>query len=240
MLNLIEAPFASPEETLAADEVLLDLCEADPGFETLRFWVPDRFFVVVGYGNQVEAEVDTGFCQTAGIPVLRRPSGGGTVLQGPGCLNYCLTLRFDPTGPLCSISAANRWIMERNRAALQAVLGQPVEVQGHTDLTVGGRKFSGNAQRRLKHALLFHGSLLLDMDLDLIAKTLRMPSRQPAYRNHRPHTEFVTNLHVPGSAIREALVQAWDAIPFQGALPRERVQALAREKYSTPAWNRRF
>src|SRR6266496_1909173 len=137
-----------------------------------------QYFVVVGYANRVATEVNVPFCQDNGVPVLRRCSGGGTVLQGPGCLNYSLVLPIDAAPPLASISGANRFILERHRDAIGAATGLPITVEGHTDLALRGRKFSGNAQRRKRTHLLFHGGFLLDFDLRLLTALLRMPPRQ--------------------------------------------------------------
>ena len=163
----------SAEENLACDEVLLDLCDEGDAGEVIRFWEPAQYFVVVGYGNKLATEVNLPFCQLNTIPVLRRCSGGGTVLQGPGCLNYSLILRLEAAGPLQSISTTNTFILKRHQSALAALLQAPVEAQGHTDLAIGGLKFSGNAQRRTRHSVLFHGSFLLDLDIDLVEKALR-------------------------------------------------------------------
>src|SRR5258708_4722571 len=86
--------FPSPEENLACDEALLESAEAGPGFELLRVWEPAAYFVVVGYANKAAAEANLPFCKANDIPVLRRCTGGGTVLQGPGCINYSLILRI--------------------------------------------------------------------------------------------------------------------------------------------------
>ena len=80
----------TPEENLACDEVLLDICEAGRLEGVLRFWEPAQHFVVLGYANRAAREANLEFCRSAGIRVLRRCSGGGAVLQGPGCLNYSL------------------------------------------------------------------------------------------------------------------------------------------------------
>jgi lipoate-protein ligase A len=158
----------SPAENLACDEALLDGAEAGQSGEVLRFWEAAQYFVVVGYANRVREEVNLEFCRQEGIPVLRRCTGGGTVLQGPGCLNYSLVLCSDPDGPLHSIASTNDFILQRNRSALAALLRAPVERRGQTDLTMEGLKFCGNAQRRRKRFLLFHGSFLLHMDIGLI------------------------------------------------------------------------
>jgi len=142
-----------PAENLACDEALLEACEHEPWNEVLRFWESPQPFVVVGYANSVAREVNVAACTARGIPILRRCSGGGAVVQGPGCLNYSLILRINPDGPLRNITATNRHIMEVNRAAIADLLERPVAINGHTDLTLGGLKFSGNSQRRRQKAL---------------------------------------------------------------------------------------
>src|SRR6267378_2931356 len=180
-MNYLDLTFPTPEENLACDEALLDWCDAGDGPEVLRFWEPRQHFVVVGYSNRVEREVNVAACQKLGIPILRRCSGGGTVLQGPGCLNYSLILRIDSDPALQTVTGTNRFVMERNRAALENLLSRgsrrkealssksalrtphsAFSVCGHTDLAIDGRKFSGNAQRRKRCAFLFHGSFLLN------------------------------------------------------------------------------
>jgi lipoate---protein ligase len=239
-MNYCDLTLPSPEENLAGDEALLDLCEGGRGEELLRFWEPAQYFVVVGYANKIATEVSLPFCQQHTIPVLRRCTGGGTVLQGPGCLNYSLILRLDEPGPLQSISATNDFILRRHREVLAELLRAPVEKQGHTDLTVGGLKFSGNAQRRRKRFLLFHGSFLLHLDIALVEKALPLPSRQPGYRGDRSHTDFLVNLGLAPALLKTALCRAWNATVPLATIPFERINRLAREKYALDEWNFKF
>jgi lipoate-protein ligase A len=246
MLRL-DLTFPTPAELLAADEVLLDWCEAGHGGETLAFWEPPTTFVVVGYANKVATEVNLSACAERCVPVFRRCTGGGTVVQMRGGLNYSLILRITETGPTRNISAANQFIMERNCAAVQAAIGGPlpaVSVRGHTDLAIATPgavlKVAGNAQRRRKHFLLFHGTLLLNGNLSLLTELLRMPSLEPDYRASRPHVEFVTNLNLPVGTVKAALAQAWQADGELSAPPLDAIARLAHEKYSTPAWNYKF
>src|SRR5690242_14068944 len=95
----LDLTLPSPAENLAADEALLDQCEAGAEGEILRFWEPREAFVVLGYANRAALEVDLPACQAHQIGVFRRCSGGGTVLQGPGCLNYSVILRIPESGP---------------------------------------------------------------------------------------------------------------------------------------------
>jgi lipoate-protein ligase A len=239
-MHYCDLSLSTPEENLACDEVLLELCEEGEAGETLRVWESARYFVVLGYASKYSNEVNEHFCQQNTIPILRRCTGGGTVLQGPGCLNYSLILRIEEGGPLNSIPATNDFILKRHRDALAALLGAHVEMQGQTDLAIGGLKFSGNSQRRRKHFLIFHGTFLLHLDISMVEKALLMPPRQPAYRGNRSHADFLMNVKVPAHALKEALTRAWGANEPPAEVPLERVTAFAQSKYSSADWNFKF
>jgi len=263
-MHRLDLTLHSPAENLACDEALLDLFEERGGAGLLRFWEPENYFVVVGYANHVQTEVNVPACDAAGMPIFRRCSGGGTVLQGPGCLNYSLVLKIDETGPFHSITSANKFIMEQNRAAIQSCssrseeahslseknqsLPLAIKILGHTDLALVPRpsplapslKFSGNAQRRKKHFLLFHGTFLLNFDLPLIEKYLRMPSKEPDYRQGRTHKKFLTNLDLPAKKVKDALRKAWNAESVMEVVPTDAIALLARDKYVTKEWNFKF
>lgn len=240
-MRLLDFTLPTPEENLAMDEALLDACEASEAPEMLRIWSPASHFVVAGYANSLSRETDLAACQTLGIPVFRRCSGGGTVLQGPGCLNYALILRIDSHPALAAIHSANEWIMNRQRRALQSLLDdEQVEVRGHTDLAVNGLKCSGNAQRRKRHALLFHGSFLTGMDLELIARALRFPSKEPSYRAGRRHQEFLRNIDTPALALEKTLAREWSASGPLEEAPWGRLKNLLQSRYSLREWHERF
>jgi lipoate---protein ligase len=244
-MKRFDLTFSLPAENLAADEALLDWCESGEGEETLLFWEPRETFVVVGYANKIATEVNVAACEAKSIPIFRRCSGGGTIVQMTGGLNYSLVLRITETGPLRNITSANQFIMERNCAAVEAGFrsqnsGARISVRGHTDLCVGDLKFAGNSQRRRKNFLLFHGTLLLNCDLNLISDLLAMPSLQPDYRASRSHDEFVTNLNLPAEKVKAALAESWDANEILKNPPLENIAKLARERYATREWNFKF
>jgi lipoate-protein ligase A len=197
----------------------------------------------------VSTEVNTAACKAHHVPVFRRCTGGGTVLQGPGCLNYSLILKIKEGGPLRTISLANRFIMERNAAALEEAHRShckmqnaecKIQIEACTDLALNGLKFSGNAQRRKKRFLLFHGTFLLNFDLAQIEKFLPPPSRQPDYRRKRSHLDFLRNFEAPADAVKQALRRAWRADDSFANVPQETIALLARDKYATDAWNLKF
>jgi lipoate-protein ligase A len=270
-MRLLDLTLATPAENLACDEALLDFFEEKGGRGALRFWEPKNYFVVVGYANRVEHEVNVAACEAAGIPILRRCSGGGTVVQGPGCLNYSLIAPIEENSPLQGITSANRFIMEQNRAAVEKLLARSsrrdealikkqetvqrlvtsaaaIEIRGHTDLALDPRpstldpalKFSGNAQRRKKNFLLFHGTFLLEFDIQVIERFLRMPSKEPDYRQGRSHGTFLTNLDFPAEMVKTALREAWNASEPLKVVPHDAIASLARDKYVTKEWNFRF
>jgi lipoate-protein ligase A len=239
-MKLLDLTLSTPAENLACEEVLLGWAEAERLEGILRFWEPTSNFVVVGYANEVAKEVDVRFCEEAGVPVLRRFTGGGTVVQMPGCLNYAVILPYAAGGPLRTIHLTNEFVLRRVADALQELAPGPIELRGHTDLAVGGRKFSGNAQRRSRDYLVFHGSLLLKADLAFIERALRMPSKEPDYRTGRSHRDFLVNLNLAAETVKAALAQAWGVRELLRELPRERIRALAVDKYSKHDWNWKF
>jgi lipoate-protein ligase A len=237
-MKCLDLTLPAPSANLACDEALLDACEEDPGAEMLRFWEPRQYFVVLGYANRAGLEVNLAACREENIGVYRRCSGGGTVLQGPGCLNYSLILNIAGHAALGAIAPANRHIMERQRQALAGVLGRRVSVEGITDLTLDGQKFCGNAQRRKRRALMFHGAFLLRFNIPMMQKFLPMPSRKPDYRQDRPHGQFLTNLDMPASLIKGALRETW-AAGESCQLPPAIHPELA-QKYAGEEWNMKF
>ncbi|HUI65606.1 MAG TPA: lipoate--protein ligase family protein [Bacteroidota bacterium] len=235
-VRLVEYPSRDAAEQLALDEALLDLRETQGGPGLLRFWESGSICVVLGHTNSASREVNLARARARGVPILRRMSGGGAVVQGPGCLNFSLILEIASDGRLATPGDANAFIMRRHAALFDSLTKEPVAYSGFSDLTIHARKFSGNAQRRRLRALLFHGCVLLDFDLAQIDDLLPMPSREPAYRDHRAHGEFVRNLGLPSSTVTEALRQTWGAHEVTREIPHEETARLLGERYRSPAW----
>ena len=80
---------------------------------------------------------------------------------------------------------------------------------------LGEKKFSGNAQRRGKHYILHHGTILYKFDLSLISRYLNMPQDIPEYRKGRPHTDFVTNIPIDPRIFKNHLAQGFHASALQ-------------------------
>ncbi len=238
-METLDLTLPTPEENLACDEALLRRCEQGGSGEVLRFWEPRGHFVVLGLSDSHRTETRPRNCRAGAVPLLRRVSGGGAVLQGPGCLNFALVLRIRKPGPLANITSANRSILERHRQALGNLLGRPVSVRGCTDLTLDNLKFSGNSQRRGSHWLLFHGTFLLRFDLSLMERMLPFPSRPPDYREGRSHSRFLINLPLSSAQVKRALRETWGANGTAAAVPTEEIARLVENRYSRKDWNLR-
>jgi lipoate-protein ligase A len=237
-MDFLDLTLASAAENLALDEALLLEAEAGRGGEVLRLWEWPRYAVVLGAGCALADDVDEAACGADGVPILRRASGGGTVLLGPGCLCYSLVLSYERGPALREITPSYVYILDRVRQSLAGLL-PTIEQAGTSDLAGAGLKFSGNAQQRKRNYLLHHGTLLYDFDLSRIGRYLRMPGRQPEYRARRDHAAFVRNLPACAEELKRLLRDEWQAGEEMTDWPREVVQRLAEEKYNRSEWIRR-
>jgi lipoate-protein ligase A len=167
------------------------------GRSVLRFWWGGPPAVVMGFSEKTDQVVNQAECRRLGIEVLKRFTGGGTVLQTAGVFNYSLVI---PSGGLVD----PKRVFEISTNLICAILktfdlsGSP---EGTSDVAVGGRKISGNAQAQRRRGIIVHGTLLVDFDYNLAETVLLHPSREPGYRQHRSHRDFMITL----SQLRERM-----------------------------------
>jgi len=193
---IFDKSYETPELNLAVDEFLLN--EVNIGHYSggiCRTWESPNLFVVLGLSKKIEDDVNYDSCKRDGIPILKRCSGGGTVLQGPGCFNYSFILPMTYARELESLTNTTSYILNIVKKTLSKTI-KSIELKGISDLTINDIKFSGNAQRRLKNAVLFHGTILYNFDLGLISEYLKEPPVQPEYRKKRSHKSFIQNINI--------------------------------------------
>lgn len=239
-MRLLDLSLRTPEENLACDEVLLDRVEHGES-EVLRFWESPIPFVVLGVSQVIREHVAERVCAADGIPVLRRCSAGGCVLQGPGCLNYTLVLTHEQHPEVTTIRGSYCYILGRVCEVLRQH-GLSASHKGTSDIAIGGRKVSGNAQKRRRRAILHHGTLLYAMDPELMERYLREPIDRPQYRGERTHRGFVRCLPLSADELRAGIAEAFGATAERHMLSRAEkaaMKALARDKYALNEWSRR-
>jgi lipoate---protein ligase len=214
-------------ENLAIDDAAARSAAAT-GLRRLRFWWGGPPAVVMGSSERPEQVVDADVCARLGVDVLKRSTGGGSVLQTGGVLNYSL---ITPAPANLDLKAGFRPGINLVCAILAAfgVVGRP---EGTSDVAVGDRKISGNAQARRWRALLVHGTLLVDFDHDLAEAVLKPPPREPVYRRGRSHRDFLVTLRALAANADRAAIEraALDAVR-QGFGPR---QSLSAGRIETP------
>jgi len=261
-MKIFEKTYSTPEENLACEEAILLNLEERGRDEVMRIWYPaqtDAFpcFVVLGHANKVKSEVKVDACQKYGVPILRRCSGGGTVLNGHGCLNYSLYLRMDLHPELETIESTNQYVLGGIKVIFDAALQgmnnilfpnrkiistdfSTVKIQGTSDLTWCNIKFSGNAQNRKKRYVLFHGTILHSFDRAWMDKILKSPPKQPEYRKKRKHRDFVNNFPIPKTWFIENMKRVWNVEGTYKREPTQLIQELVETKYSQDSWNFKF
>jgi len=236
-MKLLDLTLPSPAENLALDEALLEAAEAgELNDDVLRLWEFQAPAVVVGRSSRVAEEVHLEAARAAGISVLRRASGGASIVAGPGCLMYSVVLKYEGREHLRLLDEVHRHVLGKVLSSL-APLTPGAEHAGTSDLALAGRKFSGNSLRCKRDNLLYHGTLLYDFDLTLIGRFLKMPPRQPSYRGDRQHSDFVSNLGLSSAALRQALAAAFNAQQPLSFWPLVRTRQLTDSRYSQDPWN---
>lgn len=193
---------------LATDLDMLAAAEKDGG-AAFRTWTVPHHAVVAGIGVAIAEEVDEAACRDLGIPIVRRRSGGRSVVIGPGTLQYTFALPSVLSPKLGSIAGAKAFCNNLLSSALAVARPDvPLLEDASGDLILAGRKVAGLALKRRRRALFVHGSILANADIALIETVLKAPGREPAYRRGRIHSDFLANLGPLDTAKLQALVQA--------------------------------
>jgi len=228
-----------PHVNMALDEALLEAHR--PGERTLRLYGWDPHALSLGY-FQKAAEARETLASHPGLVLTRRPTGGGAIVDADD-LTYALVA----DAPACA--GASRDLYARmNRAIVEALRGMGVDAgerggepgargsaflcfERHADfdVTVGGGKIAGSAQRRKGAAVLQHGSILLKTPAPGgggLTSVETLTGRAPAF-------EEASRL------LADAARRAFDA-PFpEGALPeavRAEAKRLVETRYGTKGW----
>ena len=179
------------EKELAVDDGMLEAASAR-ALASFRTWTTDAPTVVVGKSVEIEQEVNVDFCRRHGVAIVRRQSGGRSVWVGPGTLQYAFALPYRLSRELDDIASSKRFCNRLLLAALRCESTVREDASG--DLVVDAHKVGGLALRRVRHAMLLHGTVLVGADLAFIDRALLHPAHEPIYRHGRAHREFLANL----------------------------------------------
>ncbi len=186
--HLLISSRRDPWHNLAAEEYLLRLADREEGLPALVFYVNSPC-VVVGRNNRLSEWVFTQRVRERGIPLIRRISGGGTVVHHEDNLNYGLILPRDLL-PEMTPKAIQGEVLSLMITCLSR-LGITAERGGISDLMVQGRKVGGSGLWISKRTALFHGTLLFMSRVELMEELLPVPPNRDQSISHR---DFVAGL----------------------------------------------
>jgi lipoate-protein ligase A len=185
--------------------------------KTKRFltWIPDKTYIVLGASNRAEDALYVDNVEQDHITVLKRPSGGQTVMLTPNNLVIAVVF-FDPKSlqPKDVFEYINKLII----AAIEKAGISHLSMKGISDIAVDGKKISGSAIYRRKDALLYHAVLNMGEDATSFEKYLKHPSKEPDYRKGRSHSDFVTSLKEIGYTQSYEYLENILALSFETSL----------------------
>lgn len=224
-----------PYANLALEKRLLDT--VSPGSIILYLW-QNADTVVIGRNQDCYGECRVAQLEAAGGRLARRLSGGGAVYHDLGNLNFTFLARREDYDVSRQLDAVLASLNE---------LGVNGEKSGRNDLTVNGRKFSGNAFYRSGDNCYHHGTILLDADMDKLTRYLNVPEDKLALKRVHSVRARVVNLTelVPAltaQRMREALVYGLGRVygktpkPYdEGLIDCAKVEA-ERALFASDAW----
>ena len=225
----------NPYWNIAFDEFCL---ESLPLEEPVFYLWRNSPAVIIGLNQNAYGEVNLRYLKEKGIKLVRRVTGGGAVYHDLNNLNYTIVGK---TADLERLDTDSLHMME---AALRQ-LGVNATLSGRNDIMVEGRKVSGYAKRVWHDRTMIHGTLMYDVDLDTLIRSLDVPGSKMAAGIASVRSK-VANLKesLPGLGsvleMRDAIhriLAGNDCEIILSASQLDEVGKLSMEKFSTDEWN---
>jgi lipoate-protein ligase A len=235
---------------LAVDEAVTRRQGSGQSPPTLRLYTYRSHCALVGRFQRVPSEVHLQYCTREGIAVNRRPTGGGAIIMGADQLGIAIMLLERRTG---TSYEHTRELFTRFSDGITrglAGLGVAAEFRRKNDVEVRGRKIAGlGIYFDPAGGLLFHASLVVDLDIGLMLRVLRTPFEKISDKEIATVAERVTTVRrevgrsISIDEVRTRLKAAYaETLGIDlddGGLTAEEladVAALQRTRYDTPEW----
>lgn len=195
IFRLLEDDIRESAMHFSVEEAILRGVNEGTSPPTLRMRRSEKA-VWIGVHQKVSEEVDRELCLRLGIPIVRRHNPGGAVYQDSGSLCFTCTFRKDAILPTLGLNGPEGLYPLFGRAIARTGqnFGASIAWSPVNDATISGRKVFGSAQILHYEALSHSGSLLVDVDLDTMAKVLRPPAIKFSDKNASCIRDRVVNL----------------------------------------------
>lgn len=227
-----------PYFNIATDEYIFKYIEED----CFMLWQNDNA-IIVGKHQNTLAEINYDYVKEHGIKVVRRLSGGGAVYHDMGNINFTFT-KTGKDSNLIDFRKYTKPIVE----VLQS-LGVDAKFEGRNDITIDGKKISGNAEHIYKNKIMHHGTLLFSSEMKNVSEALRVNPLKFKDKAVKSVPKRVTNIsdHLPTPMTIEEFTQKVMDFVVQST-PDARMYEFTEEdlkkigelrdkKYATYEWN---
>ena len=236
----LESKRFDPHFNLAMEQFIFD--QMDRNEEYFFLW-QNANTVVVGKHQNTIGEINQKFVEEHNISVVRRLSGGGAVYHDMGNLNF--TIIVSRTDQMADFDFSRFCLPVVN--ALHK-LGVKAEINGRNDITIDGKKFSGNSQYMKQGRIMHHGAILYASDLTTVSKALIVSKDKIASKGVTSVRSRVTNVvdymeeKVPLEVFKKALL---DEMAKREKIEKheltseeiEKIKKIQKERYDTWEWN---
>ena len=183
-LSYLDLTTTDPAFNLAAEEYVFNSLPKDRMYVML--WQNNNA-IIIGKHQNTHAQINEAFVKEKGIRVVRRLSGGGAVYHDLGNLNF--TVIADAQGDALDFGRFCDMVIR----ALEK-LGVTAQRNGRNDMTIQGKKFSGNAQYLRDGRVMHHGTLLFDSDMTVLSQALQVDEEKIRAKGVSSVRSRVTNL----------------------------------------------
>lgn len=249
--RLLDLEYSDAPSNLAFEEALVREVGNGKSPPTLRLWRNPKA-AVIGENQSAEHELQLDTCRELGVEIVRRFTGGGAVYHDPGNLNYSICT---PKLSHSSLELQNLIFRQALECAAACLLnlGLVSTVVPVNTIMVRGRKISGGAGAIRWGAILYHGSILTNTDLEMVWRILRRQQMTGLTKFVQSTCAPVTSLEreLGGSisidrvkrSLRDAFVKTFKARLVPGPATGQELDAvlgLVKEKYGTEEWNFRI
>ncbi len=199
--------------------------------------------IIVGKHQNTLAEINYDYVKENNIKVVRRMTGGGAVFHDLGNINFT----FIETGESEKLVDFRKYVQPILDILLK--LGVDAKFEGRNDLTIDGKKFSGNAEHVYKNRILHHGTILFSAKMSDLTKALNVKdvkftdkavkSVRSRVTNVSEHLKNpITVLEFINLVFNHILEMYDDAVIYEiSKQDKEKIEELVKNKYSTWEWN---
>lgn len=238
-MKYIESFQTDPRWNLALEQYVFD--SLDRAHSYFMLWQNNNT-IVIGKNQNAVSEINNDFVREHGITVVRRLSGGGTVYHDMGNLNF--TFVADSS----SLDKINFHVFCKPIVETLAAFGVQATVSGRNDITIDGKKFSGNAQYIRDNRVMHHGTVMFDSDLTILGKALKVDREKIQSKGITSVSSRVTNIkeHLPPDVTladfkTQLLMQISKTEPltpyYLTAEDYVKIENIKRMRYDTWGWN---